>query len=156
MSYWAKRIPWRSNVHILVTLFPVPLGRAPSAQFPWVCKWKNWRWAGSCWVQPGPHELEQHSDVPSPQGGKHPRWWGRKKGNRHVRRTEPNSFQPIRLKNICTLKQMQKADLTIVKLYAKVFPKNIKRVYPINDLKYFVDWKPQVFRTSSGDAGCSG
>lgn len=34
---------------------------------------------------------------------------------------------------------MQEADLTIVKLYAKVFPKNIKRVYPINDLKYYVD-----------------
>lgn len=95
--------------------------------------------SGQLWVQPGPHELEQHSGVSSPQGGKHPRWWGRRKGNRHVRRTEPNSFQPIRLKNIRTLKQMQKADLTIVKLYAKVFPKNIKRVYPINDLKYFVD-----------------
>ena len=129
-------------MHILVTWLPVPSGRAPSAPLPLSVQMEKLEVVGQLWVQPGPHELEQHRGTPlfpRRDHRKHPRWRGRKKGNRHVRRTEPNSFQPIRLKNTCTLKQMQKADLTIVKLYAKVFPKNIKRIYPINDLKYFVD-----------------
>lgn len=87
-------------------------------------------------MQPDPHMLKQNSGIihsKTQHQTEHPRRERRKKGNIHVRRTEPNGFQPTRPYTYS--KTDEKAGLAAGKLHAKMFPKITGRIYTVSDLR---------------------